>query len=71
MVRLVSLHIVKEVVCEDSLLSSNEVLLLLVLNVTEVYPAAKRESTVAGQTFEGLIDLHLVKGSVFECATGH
>ena len=40
-VGFVSLHIVEEVVGEDCLLSSDEVLLLLVLNITEMHPSAE------------------------------
>ena len=71
MVGLVSLNIIEEVVSEDCLLSCNEILLLLVLNVAEVNPSVEGESAVAGKTTEGLIDLNLVERSVFEGATGN
>ena len=70
-VGLVSRYLVKEIVRKDSLLSSNQVFLLLVLDRAGVDPATERESCVAGQTSKGLIHAHLVQRGELVRATGY
>lgn len=70
-VRFISTDIVQKFVRENGFLARNQILLLLVFNLTEVNPTIQTESLLVIETSKCLVDANLIKRGELEGTSGH